>query len=205
MLVDAIRDPQVFTSSIWYKYSHSFFQVNWNGVLPQLRKDPRFRDSILSRDQQLQLFQSHIAHLRQKHMTNLHYLFQTHSSSLATSFSDLPVELLLNCSPVARIGLDIYQLEGEYDNWQRQRTTAARAAFNEMLVENSFIEFWGRLNKIGGEGVDGGVKADETGEDEGEGGGGTVDMKALAKKVDLTEMIKVLKVCVSTGCRVVCD
>jgi len=204
MLVDAIRDPQVITSSIWYKHSHFFFQVNWNDVLPQLRKDPRFRDSILPLDQQLQLFQSHIAHLRQKHMTNLHNLFQAHTSSLATSFSDLPVESLLNCSPVTKVGLDIYQLEGEYDNWQRQRTTAARAAFNEMLVENSFIEFWGRLNKIGGEGVDGGVKADEMGEDEGEGGGGAVDMKALAKKVDLTEMIKVLKVCMNTGCQVAC-
>lgn len=42
--------------------------------------------------------------------------------------------------------------------------------------------------------VDGGVKADETEEDEGEGGGGKVDMKVLAKNVDVTEMEKVLKV-----------
>lgn len=63
-----------------------------------------------------------------------------------------------------------------------------------MLSENSFVEFWGRLGKLGGEGVDGGVKADDTGEDEGEGGGGKVDMKVLAKKVDLEEMEKVLRV-----------
>lgn len=63
-----------------------------------------------------------------------------------------------------------------------------------MLAENSFVEFWGRLGKLGGEGVDGGVKADDLGEDEGEGGGGKVDMKALAKKVDLEEMEKVLRV-----------
>ena len=44
--------------------------------------------------------------------------------------------------------------------------------------------------------VEGGVKADDEGkaEDEGEGGGGKVDMKALAKTVDVAEIEKVLKV-----------
>ena len=65
-----------------------------------------------------------------------------------------------------------------------------------MLHENSFVEFWGRLGKVGGEGVEGGVTRDDGGdEDEGEGGGGNVDMKKLAKSVDITEMEKVLKVC----------
>lgn len=64
-----------------------------------------------------------------------------------------------------------------------------------MLHENTFVEFWGRLGKIGGEGVEGGVKRDDDGdEDEGEGGGGNVDMKKLAKCVDITEVEKVLKV-----------
>jgi hypothetical protein len=38
------------------------------------------------------------------------------------------------------------------------------------------------------------VAAEDLGEDEGEGGGGKVDMKALAKNVDLKEMERVLKV-----------
>jgi transcription elongation regulator 1 len=43
--------------------------------------------------------------------------------------------------------------------------------------------------------VEGGVKRDDNGdEDEGEAGGGNVDMKKLAKSVDITEMEKVLKV-----------
>ena len=64
-----------------------------------------------------------------------------------------------------------------------------------MLHENSFVEFWGRLRKIGGDGAEGGVKRDgDSDEDEGEGGGGNVDMKKLAKSVDITEMEKVLKV-----------
>lgn len=121
-------------------------------------------------------------------------MFQSQSPSLATPFSDLLLESLLKSLPATKLGLDIHQLEHEYDRWQRERNTDARKAFDEMLSENSFVEFWGRLGKLGGEGVDGGVKADDTGEDEGEGGGGKVDMKVLAKKVDLEEMEKVLRV-----------
>ena len=72
----------------------------------------------------------------------------------------------------------------------RARTQEARAAFDAMLAENAFVEFWGRLGKIGGQGVDKSIKADDIGEDEEE----VVDMKALAKTVDLKEMIKVLRV-----------
>jgi len=92
-----------------------------------------------------------------------------------------------------KLGYEAGQLEHEYEKWQRERTNESRHAFNEMLGENAFVEFWGRLGKIGGEGVDGGVAADDIGEDEGEGGGGKVDMKVLAKNVDLKEMERVLK------------
>jgi heat shock protein 90kDa beta len=95
---------------------------------------------------------------------------------------------------VKKLGLDIDSLESEFEAWQRERTTTARADFDEMLKENAFMEFWGRLGKIGGEGVDGGVQADDLGEDEGEGGGGKVDMKALAKSVDVSDMEKVIRV-----------
>lgn len=92
-----------------------------------------------------------------------------------------------------KLGYNADGLGREYERWQRERATEARQAFNEMLGENAFVEFWGRLGKIGGEGVDGGVAADDLGEDEGEGGGGKVDMKTLAKNVDLKEMERVLK------------
>lgn len=82
-------------------------------------------------------------------------------------------------------------MEDEYHKWQRERTQDARRAFDEMLSENSFVEFWGRLGKIGGKGVDSGIQGDDIGEET----EGVVDMKALAKTVDLKEMIKVLKVC----------
>lgn len=85
-------------------------------------------------------------------------------------------------------------LAEEFARWQRARGVEARLAFDAMLGENSFVEFWGRLAKIGGEGVGGGVPAEEEEEEEGEGGGGKVDMKALAKNVDVGEMEKVLQV-----------
>ncbi|KAF7352824.1 HSP90-domain-containing protein [Mycena venus] len=178
MLTDAIRDPQ----------------VTWDAAVPSLSVDPRFQNSPLSVNTQIILFHVHIGHLRSKHITGLHALFEAHAPSLATTFESLPLESLLNSLPVTKLGLDVRSLEHEFEKWQRERITTSRTAFDEMLAENSFVEFWGKLKKIGGEGVDGGVKADEAeNEDEGEGGGGKVDMKVLAKGVDVEEVEKVLR------------
>ncbi|KAI0053625.1 HSP90-domain-containing protein [Auriscalpium vulgare] len=178
LLVDAIREPQ----------------TTWDGSLPQLQTDPRFTRSILPLNHQLHLFHEHIGQLRARHVSNLHSLFASSAPSLATPFSALPVESLLSALPVTKLGYNIVRLEDDFDKWQRERTMEARAAFDEMLRENAFIDFWGRLGKIGGEGADGGVKRDDDfEEDEGEAGGGNVDMKALAKHVDISDMEKVLK------------
>ncbi len=128
-------------------------------------------------------------------MESLYALFLSHAPSLAAEFAALPVTSLLSSLPATKLGFDVYKLEKEFDRWQRTRVTEARKAFDDMLLENSFVEFWGRLGKLGGEGADGSVKRDDDGdEEEGEGGGGNVDMKKLAKNVDITEMEKVLKV-----------
>ncbi|KAJ7129695.1 Hsp90 protein-domain-containing protein [Mycena epipterygia] len=194
MLTDAVRDPQ----------------MTWEVVMPLLSVDPRFRNSPLSPNTQINLFHAHVGHLRAKHMTGLYALFEAHAPTLATTFETLPIPSLLGALPATKLGLDARSLEHEFEKWQRERTNESRKAFDEMLAENSFIEFWGKLKKIGGEGVDGGVKADELeDEDEGEGGGGKVDMKGdflnfvlptlltsaqvLAKSVDVVEVEKVLK------------
>lgn len=98
-------------------------------------------------------------------------------------------------APVSRLAFHTNQVEAEFEKWQRERTTSARKAFDEMMSENAFVEFWGRLGKIGGQTVSDGLKLD--GEDIGEAGEEEekVDMKSLAKTVDLKEMEKVLKVC----------
>lgn len=142
----------------------------------------------------MHLFHAHVGHLRSKHINSLHSFFEAHAPTLAKTFDTLPLSSLVSSVPVTRLGFGVETLEHEFGKWQRERTHEARNAFDEMLAENSFVEFWGRLGKIGGEGVDGGVKADEMEEDEGEGGGGKVDMKALAKNVDVGEVEKVLRV-----------
>ncbi|KAJ7781274.1 Hsp90 protein-domain-containing protein [Mycena metata] len=169
-------------------------QMTWEIFVPLLSADPRFRNSPLSTNAQINLFHAHVEHLRAKHMTGLYALFEAHAPSLATTFASLPIQSLLGALPVTKLALDTRGLEHEFEKWQRERTNESRKAFDEMLSENSFVEFWGKLKKIGGEGVDGGVKADELeNEDEGEGGGGKVDMKVLAKSVDVGEVEKVLK------------
>jgi len=128
-------------------------------------------------------------------LDSLHALFLSHSPSPAAEFGALPVASLHSSLPATKLGFDVSKLEEEFDRWQHIRTIEAQKAFDDMLHENSFVEFWGRLGKIGGEGVEGGVKRDgDSDEDEGEGGGGNVDMKKLAKSVDITEIEKVLKV-----------
>ncbi|KAG6817393.1 hypothetical protein H0H87_009037 [Tephrocybe sp. NHM501043] len=136
---------------------------------------------------------NHVDHLRSRHINSLHALFEAHAPSLAIRFDELPLSSLLSAAPVVKLGYDAQGLQQDFDKWQRERTAESRKAFDEMLGENSFVEFWGRLGKIGGEGVDGGVKADDDEGGEGEGGGGKVDMKALAKNVDVGEVEKVLK------------
>ncbi|KAF8559124.1 HSP90-domain-containing protein [Imleria badia] len=177
LLTDAIRDPQ----------------LSWDTVLPQLQTDPRFTNSLLPRDQQLHLFHSHMHQLRSKHLNSLHALFSAHTPTLAASFSQLTLESIEKSLPATKLGFDSRELEQEFEKWQRERTSDARKAFDEMVTENAFVEFWGRLGKIGGEGIEGGVAAEDLGEDEGEGFGGKVDMKALARNVDLEDILKVLK------------
>ena len=87
-------------------------------------------------------------------------------------------------------------LEVEFERWQRIRNTEARQAFDAMLNENAFLEFWGRLGKAGGD--DGIAEAtsvpDEDDDEDGEGGGGKADLKKLAQAIDKGEIEKVLKV-----------
>lgn len=176
-----------------------FLKANWENALPQLKTDPRFTGSPLPLNHQLRLFQEHISHLREKQLTALHGLFEAHAPSLASKFDALPLETILSSTAVHKLGYDTDQLEADFVKWQRERTNASRVAFDSMLEENSFVEFWGRLSKLGAEGL--GHNLQIEGDDIGENDEEKVDMKALAKNVDIREMEKVLKVscpCIQT-------
>ncbi|KAF5331523.1 hypothetical protein D9611_007685 [Ephemerocybe angulata] len=177
MLVDAIRDPQ----------------VNWDAAVTQLKIDPRFINSPLAHNHQVKLFHDHITHIRSKPLAALHSLFEEKTPSLASKFTDLPVDEVLSSAAATRLGYDINQLEDEFGRWQRERGTAARKAFDEMLNENSFVEFWGRLSKMSDIKLDQGLQitSEDIGEDDE--GANKIDMKALAKTVDIGEMVKVLR------------
>ena len=169
------------------------FQVTWNSILPQLETDPRFTRSTLPLNHKLHIFHDHIGKLRHKHIQSLHILFESHNPTLATTFSTLPVDSMLSSLPATKLDFNKRDLEHEFERWQRERNTEARKAFDEMMGENSFVEFWGRLGKIGGAGVDSSIQNDDIGEEEKE-DEERVDMKKLAKGVDVKEIVKVLKV-----------
>ncbi|KAF8913882.1 Hsp90 protein-domain-containing protein [Gymnopilus junonius] len=175
LLTDAIRDPQ----------------STWDNAISQLETDRRFTDSSLPISQRKHLFQTHVSGLRTKQLDNLRGLFEAHAPSLATGISALPLATIMSSVPVVKLAFDAERVESEFNKWQRERTSAARAAFDEMMKENSFVEFWGRLRKMGNQGLGSGLQIDD--EDIGEESEEKVDMKALAKNVDIKEMEKVLK------------
>lgn len=168
-------------------------QVTWDSVLPQLETDPRFTRSTLPLNHKLHIFHGHVGELRHKHIQSLHALFESHTPTLATTFSTLPVDSLLSSLPATKLGFNERDAEHEFERWQRERNTEARRAFDDMMGENAFVEFWGRLGKIGGAGVDSSIQNDDIGEEENE-DGDRVDMKKLAKGIDVNEIVKVLKV-----------
>lgn len=89
-----------------------------------------------------------------------------------------------------------------------KRTSDARADFQRLLEENSFIEFWGKIGKLadaneedsklvapGEEDLEmsemGGVGGTSAGDD---GASGQADLKSLAKNITEKEVERVLKV-----------
>lgn len=144
-----------------------------------------------------------MAALRAKHIAALHALFAAHAPALDTPFSVLPLTSIQTSLPATKLHYDAEHdkdtrtLECEYRSWRNQRMVQAEKEFQEMLGENAFVEFWGRIRKMK-EGVDGGMKVnvgaeDLAGEEDNE-DREKVDLKALAKSIDVKEIERVLRV-----------
>ena len=168
------------------------------------------------------LFSAHVARLREKHLAGLHVLFAAHAPRLDTRWKDLnesATKAVRGSVAVGKLGLSDQQedhedsdsdgrtprrrhngggedtLGAEFERWQRTRNSEARKAFDAMLSENAFLEFWGRMGKASGDGVGGSASVpDEDEDEEGDGGGGKADLKKLAQAIDMAEIEKVLKV-----------
>ncbi len=148
MLIDVVRDPLMM----------------WNDAIPRLQKDSRFNLPGLFDRQKRDLFEEHMRNLAEKRRTALYAAFARAAENLDDT-PEVSLPLIKDDSEVERLGLlefakheaclrhrrgDIRTddaLAEEFDLWQERRFKDARAAFDEMLKENSFVEFWGRLRQ----------------------------------------------------------
>lgn len=184
---------------------------------------------------QRNLFQQHVETLRAKQLAALHALFQAHAPSLSDKFDALPERSVRASGPATKLGMGLVdigddddadaddrerrrraedrdikarvRLEDEFSRWQRFRRQDAERAFGEMLSENAFVAFWGRIQKmaLGKERKEheregeGGMHVDVDDEDligEEVGGEGEerASLQKLAKGIHVEEIQRVLKV-----------
>lgn len=190
-----------------------FVQANYQDLEATLGRHPRFSSSPLTAAQKRSLFHGHIVHLREKYLTALHALFLSYSPLLSSKFSDLTPEqhtLLDSSLPAQKLGFKTSgsgtsSMRCEWEAWLSKRTVNARADFQKLLEENSFVKFWGKICKIEDANEDdrrlvapgeedlqmgGGVAADDASE-------GKADLKTLAKSITEKEIERVLQVCYS--------
>lgn len=168
-------------------------QVQWNDAVQYLQNDPRFNHPSLNPHDKRRLFEAHIQHLSGRRANDLDQLFRTHATTLATTYDEIYPKIVDDFA-VKRLGLQGSALEDRFKAWHRLRETEARREFDQMLGENSFVEFWGRMRKKTLDEAALKVKGDEMEEGEGLGDGGSADLTALAKQIDLDEIKSVLRV-----------
>ena len=138
--------------------------------------------------------------MRAKQLTALHALFAAHATELNIKFSDLPIASIRTSLPAQKLRLDSDSdaLQSEFEDWATARVSQAERDFQDMLNENAFVEFWGRVRKMHENG-EGGMKVevddeDLVGEEQGDDDREKADLKTLAKSVDVQEIERVLKV-----------
>jgi len=169
-------------------------QIRWEDVQPSLAKDGRYDLPGLTDGARRHLFQEYISTLRTKRTNNLEMIFDSNAPQLDTSFADVFPKIAEEAD-VKRIGSESRVAE-LYSTWQRKRKTQAYQDFNELLKENSFVDFWGRLKKEGNKNqheVNGFGNADEDEQSQND----QIDVRTMSKQIDLTEIKAVLKVSLS--------
>jgi transcription elongation regulator 1 len=129
-----------------------------------------------------------------KRSNALHGLFESNTPDLQTPF-DTVYPAIAEDPIVKRLDLSPSALEDRWNVWKRTQETSARASFDEMLGENSFVEFWGKMRKKTLDEQALAVKEeDEMEEGEGMGDGGAADLTAMGRQIDLEEIKSVLRV-----------
>jgi transcription elongation regulator 1 len=199
LLIDAVRDHEVCIILLFVTTPRPVTddknarKARWSDVEPNLSRDPRFTHAALTSSSRRGLFDEHLAGLRKKRMDALEALFAAHAPALDTPFSTVH-SAIANESAVSRARLNVEQLEEAYHSWQRRRRTLAESDFMDLMRESGFVDFWGRMRKEQeAKKEDRDVLDDEVANGEEE-GATDVDLKQMAKTVDLKEIHAVLKV-----------
>lgn len=190
LLVDAVRDP-------WLPWEDA------QGLLA------RPTETTLDVARQHALFEEHMERLRSKRRDQLAKLFQKHAQDArgvplldrgaddilplvradeAYQQSALP-RFVGEDAGVHRVPVPI-SLESEFRAWDAWRQAQAREAFQRMLEENAFVDFWGRLRQAGGP-RDAPTTIGDGDEEEDD---ATASLWEMASQVDLDAMESVLQV-----------
>ncbi|WFD35963.1 hypothetical protein MCUN1_002834 [Malassezia cuniculi] len=189
LLIDAVRDPH----------------ETWAAAQARLARDPRFstpHDPLLPEDK-AEFFEEHVAHIRERRRDQLARLFAKHAryddgTERLDIDPDVVVTLVASDPEYENSGVRLFvgtkdSLAQEYAEWDAWRKEQARNAFEDMLNENAFVDFWGRLRKERERQesctVNTDVKADD--EDEDQAGASILDM---ASAIELKEIESVLRV-----------
>lgn len=183
LLVDQIRDHE----------------VAWNDASRFLSTDPRFNHPSLMLGDKRRLFEQHISRISAKRSNALHDLFAANTPQLDTPYDEVYPKIIED-PIVQRAGLDVHSLEDRWNTWKRHRETEARTEFNQMLGENSFVDFWGKMRKKQTDEAAAKVMKDQEDEEDAEEEQDR-DLSELAQQIDLKEVKAVLRVCLSFGCR----
>lgn len=171
LLTDAIRDA-----------------ITWDEAKAILQQDRRFTHPALRMGDKQRLFEGHVARLGGKRDNALHALF-AQNAQLDTPF-DAVYPLVIEDPVVTRLGLDARALEERYDQWVQSREEKARAEFIELLGENSFVDFWGRMRNKEIDADASKIKDEEMADDE---EGKDKNMVDLAQNIDLGEIKSILR------------
>lgn len=189
LLIDAVRDPH----------------ESWTNAQARLSIDPRFstpNDPLLPEDK-AEYFSNHVAHISDRRRDQLARIFSKHTRhSDGTESLDIEPEvvvtLVANDSEYENSGVRLFAgtreaLGYEYAEWNKWRHKRARDEFEEMLNENAFVDFWGRLRKEREHQENSTVNTNVQPEDEDEGETGATILD-MASNVELKEIESVLQV-----------
>ncbi|ORX36775.1 hypothetical protein BD324DRAFT_467240 [Kockovaella imperatae] len=176
LLVDQVRDHE----------------IPWTQAVQFLSADPRFNHPSLSSHDKQRMFGEHVTRISSKRSNALHSLFEANFPSLDTSYESVYPHII-DDPLVKRLQLSPDALEARFDEWKQSRLADARRDFDEMLGDNSFVDFWSKMRKKTLDEEAAKVKEDEMDDGEGLGEGGDADITALGRQINLEEIKSVLR------------